>query len=221
MLFRRLCAEFAGVFLIVFTSGVSGGEPFAVCGAIWCGQGISGLCSGAHFNPAVTIALLYDKYLNKKVSKIDVTDALLYIVTQFIAALFSALCAWGIVHHNMFFDALDDYSIAQAFWAELIFTMLICANAVMMGKMWHIDKVVFNAAIVLTVFGSISTVGHITNGCFNPAIGLGVNIYYYIKHGTHFENTWIFIIAPSLGGIIGALFTNFFTVEMRKRNIIK
>lgn len=34
MLFRRLVAEAIGVFLIVFSSGVSGGEPFAVAGTI-------------------------------------------------------------------------------------------------------------------------------------------------------------------------------------------
>merc|ERR1719454_1590526 len=62
-LFTRLVSEFIGTFYLVLTVGLNvlGASPapvFSIAAALMCMIYSLGNCSGAHFNPAVTLAIL-------------------------------------------------------------------------------------------------------------------------------------------------------------------
>merc|ERR1719456_1719636 len=59
----KLCSEFIGTFFLVLTVGLnvlgkSTGPVWSIAASLMCMIYALGNCSGAHFNPAVTLAIL-------------------------------------------------------------------------------------------------------------------------------------------------------------------
>ena len=84
---KKLLTEFIGTFIflgVILTIGEAFPIGLSLATAIHFGGGIS----GGHFNPAVTIMMLFNK-------KIKHMDALFYIISQVLAGL----CVLGFVKH--------------------------------------------------------------------------------------------------------------------------
>ena len=84
---KNLLTEVAGTFIflgVILTTGQAFPIGLALATAIYFGGDIS----GGHFNPAVTVMMLFNK-------KIKNFDALLYILTQVVAGL----CVLAFVKH--------------------------------------------------------------------------------------------------------------------------
>lgn len=69
------------------------------------------------------------------------------------------------------------------------------------------SKVMSVGVLTFTLFVAISTVGYISGGCFNPAVCLTVDIVKFIYFGEedYVKDIWIFILAPMIGSVFGAL----------------
>ncbi|CAG9331404.1 unnamed protein product [Blepharisma stoltei] len=222
MLFRMLLAEAIGTFVLTFTVGVSTSEPFTVGGALWAAMVATAFVSGAHFNPAITLSIITRKYINNTLSQPELVKFLLYMVVQFFSAFIASLCAWGIIRYPVYFDISSDYSGSQGFFAELIYTTILCANVLMIGTVN--DAIVVSGGIIaLTLTTGNWAIGRITGGCFNPAVGLGINLAYLLHKDDHFGITWLYIIAPYLGGIVGGVFASIFLneVTVQKKSVIE
>lgn len=215
---KELIAEGLGTFFFVFSIGVSRGEPFAVGGTLWCAMVFTGFISGAQFNPAITLAIILRKLYMKKLSAPVLIHLVFNILVQIIAAILASLVAWGIVRYPVYFDIADGYQAGEGFLAEMIYSAVICAVALMVG---HIsESVVFAGGIVaLAVTASDWSVGRITGGCFNPAVAIGVNFVYYSKEGGHFAILWLYILAPMMGAVIGAGFATLFLDEVEAQKV--
>lgn len=219
MLFRKLVAEAIGTFMLTFTVGVSTSEPFTVGGALWAAMVSTGFISGAHFNPAITLAIITRKYINNTLNQKELTNFLLYMVVQFFSAFIAGLCAWGIIRYPVYFDISEGYEGSQGFFAELIYTTILCADVLMIGMVS--DSIVVSGGIIALVLTTGNwAIGRITGGCFNPAVGLGINLTYLIHSGEHFGTTWLYIIAPFLGGILGGVFASVFLSEVEQQKSV-
>src|SRR5690349_13647105 len=89
---RKYIAEFIGTFFLVTAVGMSGHAgnfaPLAIGATLMVMIFAGGHISGAHYNPAVTVAVLVR-------GRISITDAIAYIITQLVAAtLASLLVIW-------------------------------------------------------------------------------------------------------------------------------
>lgn len=87
MIVKKLLTEFVGTFIflgVILTTGQAFPIGLALATAIYFGGSIS----GGHFNPAVTIMMLFGK-------KINVQEAMFYIIAQVIGGL----CVLGFVRH--------------------------------------------------------------------------------------------------------------------------
>lgn len=87
MIVKKLLTEFFGTFIflgVILTTGQAFPIGLALATSIYFGGSIS----GGHFNPAVTIMMLFGK-------KINIQDALFYIIAQVIGGL----CVLGFVKH--------------------------------------------------------------------------------------------------------------------------
>merc|ERR1719473_1410565 len=85
----KLCSEFLGTYILVLTVGLNviGGSPagaFSIAASLMCMIFALGSCSGAHFNPAVTVAIICAGR-----DCISLTDGAAYIGVQ----LAGGLCA--------------------------------------------------------------------------------------------------------------------------------
>ena len=210
---RRLFAEAVGTFFLLFGVGASGGEPFAVGGTLICAMVMTGFVSGAQFNPSITAGIIVFRLLDKSLNKQDLTELLLNILVQFISAILGGLVGWAVVSYPVHFDITDGYMDAETFFAEAIYSVLIVADALIIGRLIN-NPIICGCIISMAVTGGDWAVGKVSGGCFNPAIGFGINIVNFMKNGSHIGHTWIYVLSPFVGGTIGAVIANLFVQEI-------
>ncbi|MED5245819.1 MULTISPECIES: aquaporin [Priestia] len=203
---KKLIAEFIGTYFLVFAGtgaivvdsltkslthvGVSITFGLVVLALIYS----FGHISGAHFNPAVTLAFLFLGEINRK-------EATLYLFTQLIAASASSitlLLMFGNVAHLG--STLPSGSWIQSFVLEFVLTfvlmMVILTSAVHGKAVKSFAGMAIGATVALeAMFG-----GPISGASMNPARSFGPAIV----SGT-FGTLWVYLVATVLGGISAAL----------------
>lgn len=170
-----------------------------------------GPISGCHVNPAVTLGLL-------ATGKIALKDAIAYVVAQFLGGIAGAAIVFGIAHgrptYTRSIDGLgangygtgspDGYSLASSFGAEIVLTFLLVF--VVLAATDRIGT----AALAGLAIGTTLVICHlvgipITGTSVNPARSLGPALF---AGGDALSQLWLFLVAPGIGGVIGALVYN-------------
>ncbi|XP_040196202.1 aquaporin-5-like isoform X1 [Rana temporaria] len=161
-----------------------------------------GHVSGAHINPAVTVAFLLG-------SHISILRALFYIIAQLVGAIAGA----GIIHAvapanvrgNLAINAVNSGTPGLALVVELLLTfqLVLCIFASTDGR--RTDNVGSPALSI----GLSVTLGHLLGiyftGCsMNPARSLGPAAITGI-----FKDQWVFWIGPLVGGVLASLIYNY------------
>jgi aquaporin Z len=199
MAIQRYVVEFIGTFFLVLTIGLSvlGGvvpAPLAIAAALTVMIYSGGHLSGAHFNPAVTVAVFLR-------GKLKAADVIPYWAAQLIGATLAAFTVTfllGKTGQNTPIAA----SLPQALLAEFLFTFalawVILNVATAKG---NAGNSFYGIAIGLTVLTGAFTVGGLTGGAFNPAVALGAALMKLIP----LSQIWIHIVADTAGGIVAAL----------------
>lgn len=203
---RKCCvAEFIGTFVLVFAGtgaiiiNALTGEITSMGIAFTFGSTVAILIyclwnvSGAHLNPAVTVALtLTGKFEPKK--------TLPYIASQFFGGILASLTLLSLFGKVSNLGTTQPrYGWQQSFILEFILTFILMfvIMAVIMNK--HgigMSAAVIGAAVGLdAMFG-----GPISGASMNPARSFGPALV-----SATFQNQWIYLIAP-LGGAIVAAF---------------
>ncbi len=144
--------------------------------------------SGAHLNPAVTIAMA-------SVKKINAKDALLYVVFQliggFLALYFTRWFMGGTTGVENF---PTDMVVWKTALAEAIgAAMLVFGVSAVMEKKVKEDMhgVVIGGSLLLGIVLS----GGISYGIANPAVAIGVGVPYA---------AYVYFVAPIVGGVVSA-----------------
>merc|ERR1719163_1000293 len=83
----KLCSEFLGTYFLILTVGLNviGGSPagaFSIAASLMCMIFALGSCSGAHFNPAVTVAIICAGR-----DKCPIMDGLAYMLAQILGGI--------------------------------------------------------------------------------------------------------------------------------------
>ncbi len=206
-------AEFLGTFVLVFficmVLSVASGlrvTDYAVIGLVHflvlaMLVYTLGHTSGAHFNPAVTSALL-------ALRKISPVDAVVYILLQLAGAVLGALLCKGLL--------LDEGSAVNygattvsGFLNGKAFPGLIAETVATFTLMWAIMGTAVNprgqrdwAGLVIggaLGFG-VMVMGPLTGGSMNPARSFGPALV----SGT-WTQFWIYIVGPIVGAVLAAL----------------
>lgn len=155
-----------------------------------------GHVSGAHVNPAVTLALAGAR-------KFPWRYVPIYIAAQLIGAIVAALCVWG-----MFGDAgrsaaalgatypAATASIAQAFLAEFLITFILVFTIFAVATDERANTTVVSLAIGFALGVAVLIGGPVSGGAANPARALGPMII-----AAKFTGWWLYIVAPIVGGL--------------------
>jgi aquaporin Z len=162
-----------------------------------------GHISGAHYNPAVTLAVLIR-------GKVSSQDAIIYIVVQVIAGIVAALVAkWYM--GDMGAATMDlSGKVAKAFIGELIGTFALAYVVLNVAtSKGTTGNSFYGLAIGLTVFAMASTFGSVSGGAFNPAVAVGATVVKAFA----LKNIWIYLVACFGGGFLAALVFNFINEE--------
>jgi len=223
---KKYSAELIGTFVLVFigstaavvsAKAASPDAPFGIGllgialafgGSVAAMAYAIGPISGCHINPAITISMLVAR-------KITLSDAIGYIVAQFIGATIAsgllyfiqkgtpgftmgeyALCAtgWGP-------DWLRNYNTQSAFIAEAVFTFIF------LTVIFAVTSKSGNATMAPLAIGLTLVLIHlagipITGASVNPARSFGPAIF---AGGKALQQLWLYLTAPVVGGI-GAAF---------------
>jgi glycerol uptake facilitator protein len=170
--------------------------------------------SGAHLNPAVTLALA-------SVGEFSWADVPLYILAQIIGAILGATLVW--VHYLPHWKETKDQMTKLAVfatgpairkpWSNLVSEMI--GTFVFIVGIFVIGANKFSEGLNPLVVGLLVTaiglsLGATTGYAINPARDLGPRIAHFIlpisgKGSSDWPYAWIPIVGPTLGGMLGAL----------------
>lgn len=147
-----------------------------------------GSISGAHFNPAVTIAFAVAK-------KFEVKEVLPYIISQLIGALLASATLRLLFPKNVFLGATmpinNDF---QAFVLEFIITFILMFVIVNVAHGSKEQGLFAGISIGSTVLLLALFAGPICGASMNPARSFAPALV-----SNHLEHLWLYLIAPILG----------------------
>lgn len=187
--------------------------------AVYTGVLVSSAHSGAHLNPAVTIALLYQ-------GKIEMADALIYIPAQMVGAMLGALLVF-IFYKDHYLETEDKGAKLGTFctgpairndagnlFSETIGTFVLVFAVLQMTQPEHKLGALDALPVALVVLGIGLCLGGTTGYALNPARDLGPRIMHALlpvpaKGSSDWKYSWIPVIGPVLGGIIAAVLHGF------------
>ena len=198
----RLLAEFLGVFFLCFfgigaitnDAGLTG-IALAHGIAIFVAIAAFGHISGAHFNPAVTVALASTK-------RIAAVDAAFYIIAQLLGGLVAAYVA------NLAFGSFsgvpalgDGVSSSTGIIIEAIttFVLMITIMGVAVDSRGSFSAV-NGLPIGLVIAGDIFFAGPVTGAAMNPARWFGPALV-----NGDLSNAVVWIVGPIVGALVAAL----------------
>jgi aquaporin Z len=200
---NKYAAEFIGTFFLVLTVGCAAvlglaGDfaPIAIGSALMVMIFAGGHVSGAHFNPAVTLAVFLR-------GKCPATDVAPYMGAQLLAAVIAALVTTRILGSGIDITALDLSGMTlNVFIAEFLFTFALGYVVLNTATAKGTDSNSFyGLAIGFTVVTGAFTVGGISGGAFNPAVVAGLIVMGKLA----VANAWVHIVANLAGGAVAAL----------------
>src|SRR5687767_2117414 len=172
MLARKLVTEFIGTFFLVLTIGLAvTGEvelaAVAIGSVLMVMVYMGGHISGAHYNPAVTLAV----WLR---GKIVAGEAGAYIATQLGAAVVAALVSQAVSGASFAPAPAAGSGLAAFFLLELLFTFALALVVLNVATApTTAGNSFYGLAIGFTVTVGAFVVGPITGGAFNPAVAFG------------------------------------------------
>jgi aquaporin Z len=201
----KLITEFIGTFFLVFIIGlcVTGTPPVALA-PIPIGLGLmvlvymGGHVSGAHYNPAVTLAVFLR-------GKIEASPAVMYMVTQVVAAVVATLVVRGITG-NLLHVEPGSGTTTTALVIEALFTFLLALVVLNVATSKNTSgNSYYGAAIGCTVMAAAFAGGGVSGGAFNPAVGIGPALASVLTGGGFPGHAWIYLVGPFIGGAAAAM----------------
>lgn len=194
----KLIAEFIGTFflaLTICTAAVHGSAgdyaPFAIAATLMVMIYAVGHISGAHFNPAVTVAV----WLRGACEKSDVVP---YISVQALAGVLAAIVSQEILLAETSVTAID-MDATNSLAAEFLYTFAlvyvilnVATSDATQGNGYY------GAAISFVVLAGALTVGGISGGSFNPAVSGAL----LVSGSIELSDLWIHLVPQFLAGVL-------------------
>ena len=204
---KKYIVEGIGTYFLVLIIGLTG-NPIAIGIGLSILVYMGGHISGAHYNPAVSLAMIIR-------GEISVGECLKYVLSQCIGAVAAAYSIILLGADALAVVSKTD-SMTSFFLAEIIFTFLLVF--VILNVATNPDtknNQYYGLAIGLTVAAGAFSVGEISGGVFNPAVSFGPSVLSIIDPDIEFANIvshnfFIYYLgATVIGSVIASLLFNF------------
>ena len=205
--YRPELAEFLGVFALVFIgcAAVATNDRFAFLGPVGVAFAFGltivvmvyalGHVSGAHLNPAVTLAFTAAGHFPPR-------RALSYLAAQAAGATAAAFLLVALLPEGMNVGVTRpmDSLLGAAFAYELVVTAFLMLVIMSVATDARASPAVAGLAIGgVIIVGSLAA-GPISGGSFNPARSIGPALA-----AREFGDLWIYLTAPFAGALLGAV----------------
>jgi aquaporin Z len=204
---NRYLAEFLGTFALVF-AGTGAIVANDVYGGVVTHIGVSavfglavmtmiyavGDISGAHLNPAVTLAFWIARRMPGR-------EVLPFALSQVSGALTGSVLIWTIYpQHPTLGATISSVPWAQAFLLEVVLTFILMFVIIHVSTGAQEKGLMAGAAIGATVGLEALFAGPLTGASMNPARSLAPALL-----SGRLAGVWIYVIAPVIGATLGGL----------------
>lgn len=199
---RKYVAEFIGTFFLVFTIGMTvidpGGAgamaPLAIGSVLMVMIFAGGHISGAHYNPAVTLAVMLR-------GKCPASDVVPYVVAQIVAALVAGSLVLFFKGDRSAATAMTPETV-PALLAEFLFTFALCYVVLHVATAKATSgNSYYGLAIGFTVLAGAYAVGGVSGGAFNPAVAVGLGVMGLVE----WSSLWIHLAAEAAAAFTAAM----------------
>ena len=187
---------------------------FGWAAGVFTGVLVAAPISGAHLNPAVTLALVL-------AGKFSLSQLPLYVCAQLLGAMFGALLVW--LAYKKHFDATQDADLKLAvfctspnirnYWynvvTEVIGTYVLALAVLYMAKP-EVGLGSLNALpVAIVVLGLGLSLGGPTGYAINPARDLGPRLMHFLlpiplKRDSDWKYSWVPVLGPLAGASLAA-----------------
>ena len=208
---KNYISEFIGTFAMIFCgtgamtiNEITGGDVTHVGIGITWGLIVMALIyafgeiSGAHFNPAVSIAFAYAKKFSWK----EVPKYIFFQVAGAFAA--SLLLMWLFPKSELLGATIPSVDVWRAFVLELILTFFLMVVIINVSTGSKEVGMMAGIAIGSVVLLEALFAGPITNASMNPARSLAPNIV-----SGNIKGLWLYILAPIIGALLAVVSCKF------------
>lgn len=210
-----------GVVANVLLTGTKGNNSgwivitFGWAAGVFTGVLIAAPVSGAHLNPAVTLALVI-------ANKFSISLMPLYVSAQILGAMFGAFLVW--LAYKKHFDATDnaDFKLAvfstapniRSYWYNIVTEVIgtyVLSLAVLYMAAPDVGLGSLNALpVAIVVLGIGLSLGGPTGYAINPARDLGPRIMHFLlpipgKRDSDWRYSWVPIVGPLTGATLAAV----------------
>lgn len=220
----KYAAEFIGTFFVIFTIGCNV-HTSSIGAALSVGFVLTGLVcalgsvSGAHFNPAVTLAVLASG-----ITEMTTTSAICYVISQVLGGICGTLTYWVVLESTLQTRPAGTYSSSEAAAVEIVYSWALCyvfLNVMALEGREEQHSPSFGTSyglpIGFTVTAALVAAGPISGCNLNPAVtlaSLAVAPLTHTRETTKFVAMYTF--APCVGALMGSL--SFYLVQGRSQN---
>lgn len=221
-------AEFIGTMLLILlgnavvanvllakSKGQNGGWIVITLGwaiAVFVGVYSSASVSGAHLNPAISIALA-------AIGKFEWDNVPLYILAQLLGAMTGSLLMW--LAYRKHFDEVNDADAMMAIFCtspairntaanlttEIIGTFVLMLGVLFIAAPQNSLGALDALPVALLVLGIGLSLGGPTGYAINPARDLGPRMIHFIlpiknKRNSDWSYSWVPVVGPIIGALI-------------------
>jgi len=199
----RLLSEFLGTYMLVLTVGLnvlsgSAAGAFSIAASLMCMIFALGSCSGAHFNPAVTTAIVCSGR-----DKCSAQDGAMYIVVQIFGGILAAFTYSAMMNGETFGLKPAAYKWSQAVIAELVFTFVLAFVVLSVATVKSGLTEFFGFAIGMCVTVGGFAIGKVSGGSLNPAVSFGISASHMVNGGG-LVPAIVYTLVEILGGVLAA-----------------
>lgn len=195
---NKYAIEAIGTFFLVLTIGLSA-NPLAIGFILMIMVYMGGYISGGHYNPAVTLTI----WMQKKIAQ---RDALLYMFFQLLGAVTASLVFFLITQETLLVQPGNLVAFNEAILLEILFTFALCSVVLHTAvSKRNTPNQFYGLAIGGTVLVGAYSVGSISGGAFNPAVGVGPALVVMITGPISVSNLILYLLGPSIGAVLASL----------------
>jgi aquaporin Z len=198
---KKYITEFIGTFFLVFVIGMAvlGGKgdfaPLAIGSTLMVMIYAGGHISGAHYNPAVTLAVLIR-------GKISAAEAIIYMIVQIIGACVASLVVMYLMNDKIAEQAVEMANNSKGLLAEFLGTFALAYVVLNVATAKGTSgNSFYGLAIGFTVLAMALALGVMSGGAFNPAVAIGISIMKMIS----WNAIWIYLVGCFGGAALAAV----------------
>lgn len=200
---KQYLTEFIGTFFLVLSIGMTVTEntpfaPLAIGATLMVMVYMGGHVSGAHYNPAVSLAV----WLRGKLGTMDLVP---YIASQLVGALAAAYVVYFVKGKTFAPDYPSGMDL-KALIVEVLYTFALALVVLNVATSKKTEgNSYYGLAIGFTVAAGAFAVGAVSGGAFNPAVGTGPTVIHVFFGSGSFAHLWLYWVGPLGGAALAAM----------------